>query len=232
MTERGILFSAPMVQAILDGRKTQTRRVFEPSAKQLRSFPPLDMSKATTAGHKLRVPSVDGETVHSLYPPIDVGDVLYVCETHYRFGYWKQNGLTETGKPKWRFIGVGDDVALFDPPPQFRVSRDPYSPSKPQWYRRLGRFMFARHARIHLRVTGVKVERLQDISEADAVAEGISVLPMQSADDPSAWWQSGPGLHQDRMPRGSFGKLWNSINGPDAWDANLWVAAYTFERIK
>jgi hypothetical protein len=147
------------------------------------------------------------------------GDLLYVCETHYRFGYWVPDGTTKTGKVKWRFVGA-DDTALFRPPPQFRVSRDKENPGLPQWYCRLGRFMFARHARIHLRVTGVKVERLQDISEADAIAEGV----FEAGEDVANY---GP-----KAGRIAFRMLWNSLHGPAAWDENPEVCAISFERMK
>ena len=165
------------------------------------------------------------------YLPIQTGTRLYVCETHYRFGHWEQDGLTKTGKPKWRFVGH-DDIAVFNPPPSFRVSRDSELPCRPQWYRRLGRFMFARHARITLRVTGVKVERLQDIIEEDAAAEGWNG-PLTELGYPTS------------KPVQWFSSLWNSIHppkiinddgehvpNPSAWDANPWVAAYSFERVK
>jgi hypothetical protein len=86
-----------------------------------------------------------------------------------------------------------------------------------------------------LEVTAVKAERLQDISREDAIAEGISVLPLQDANDPSAWWQTAPGENQDRTPVASFGSLWSTIHkpdGPNGWKANPWVWAYTFRRLK
>jgi hypothetical protein len=145
------------------------------------------------------------------------GDLLYVCETHYRFGYWLPDGKTKTGKVKWRFVGA-DDTAVFRPPPQFRVSMDRENPGLPQWYRRLGRFMPARYARIHLRVTGVKVEHLQDISEADAMAEGALLFD-----------QAEGGILGHRF---AFAMLWNSLHGPAAWDENPEVCAISFERVR
>jgi hypothetical protein len=79
-------------------------------------------------------------------------------------------------------------------------------------------------SRLTLTVTDVRVQRLQDISEADAVAEGIQPL------------NSGFGYYDPTGSQGAaftwaadaFGHLWNSLHGPDAWDKNPWVAAYTF----
>jgi hypothetical protein len=61
----------------------------------------------------------------------------------------------------------------------------------------------------------VRVQRLQDISGSDAVAEGIAAPPDHTED-------------RDLWARAEYGKLWTSINGPGSWDANPWVAAYTF----
>jgi len=86
-------------------------------------------------------------------------------------------------------------------------------------------------SRITLRVTAVKVERLQDISEADAKAEGVYWSERFEG------WTSGAGADESCDYHGSnpvtaYSKLWERINGPGSWDANPWVAAYSFERIK
>jgi len=77
-----------------------------------------------------------------------------------------------------------------------------------------------------LRIKSVRIERLQEISEADAIAEGARPLPLQSADDPSAWWEIDFGQHQCRTPRGVIRSLWQS-----SWDANPWVWVIEHERI-
>lgn len=89
-------------------------------------------------------------------------------------------------------------------------------------------------SRITLEITGVRVERLQDISEADAKAEGITVLPLQNVDDPSAWWQSSPGENQARTPIASFRNLWDSINAKRgySWESNPWVWVIEFKHLE
>ena len=72
-------------------------------------------------------------------------------------------------------------------------------------------------SRITLEITGVRVERLQDISEADAIAEGIEALPMKT---------------RQATPRLDYQALWESINGPESWDENPWVWRLEFKRIK
>jgi hypothetical protein len=74
---------------------------------------------------------------------------------------------------------------------------------------------------------------VQEISREDAIAEGVSVLSLQSADDPSAWWQTAPGVNQSRTPQAAFSKLWDSLNASRGygWDANPWVWVVGFRRI-
>jgi len=71
----------------------------------------------------------------------------------------------------------------------------------------------------------VRIKPLQEISEEDAKAEGISVLPPQDANHPSAWWQSSPGRHQARTPSASYAKLWDTINKTRGYSfaSNPWV---------
>lgn len=93
-------------------------------------------------------------------------------------------------------------------------------------------FMPRRASRLTLEIEAVRIERLQEISEEDARAEGIQVFPLQDASDPSAWWQSCPSEHQARTARRSFALLWESINGKRApWDSNPWVWVYQFRRL-
>lgn len=80
--------------------------------------------------------------------------------------------------------------------------------------------------RITLEITGVRVERLQDISEADAKAEGVE--PLRGG----YWRHYQPGWTQHQLSaKGSFATLWDSINGPGSWDANPWVWVIEFKRI-
>ena len=84
-------------------------------------------------------------------------------------------------------------------------------------------------SRISLRVTGVKVERLQDISEDDAIAEGALRLKSGRYVTNKGEQYAGLATH---CARDWFCDLWTSINGQASWDANPWVVAYSFERVK
>jgi len=185
MKERPILMSAPMVRAILAGTKTQTRRVAK--------------------GEALRWLVRDGFTPgfvadpgNRLCPYGQPGDRLWVRESH------------------WWFKDEHDPVTGYFPPPltiedvEYRADGEKpgraWRPSihMPRWA-----------SRITLEVTSVRVERLQDISEADAISEGI---PTSDVSPPDAC-------------RFAYRLLWESINGPGSWDANPFVWVVSFRRI-
>jgi hypothetical protein len=175
MSERPIIFSGPMVRAILDGRKTQTRRVLrclEPN-DVLRESPFVPSGIETTHGRPVRVP----------FAP---GDLLWARETHFiqrahgqhrtdgvRWGSW--SGLPMTVSPD------GTEVAYY---------REGFDRSDPhRWSPPIHMPRWA--SRITLRVTDVRVQRLLHISGGDAVAEGmVSHGPNRPQDDFAQLWNS------------------------------------------
>lgn len=224
MTDRPIIFSAPMVRAILEGRKTQTRRVLK-----LPHNNPLGVWEATTVGGP-GVYTGDGQryperaaiwhtrTGTTIAPAFAVGDRLWVREA-------------------WRTSASIDDTPPRDMFPRLRpVSYEADYTSEPNDGCR-GRLRPSIHmprwaSRITLEVTAVKIERLQDISAEDAVAEGVTIRE-KSGD----FWV--PGIEHPNKdfpylsrstPREMFAALWDTVNGSGAWGANPWVVAITFER--
>jgi len=212
-----VLFSAPMVRAILAGTKTQTRRVLNPQPRWVQDGVMCWRGTAAMIGaHRL---------------PYSVGDRLWVRESYFQRGHWEPvvGAVTRIGKrQKWRFVPA-DETILFDSPASFRKGRHAADPDVVTWHRRLGRFMPRRASRLTLTVTDVRVERLQDISEEDALAEGVvdtgrrDGAPYQHFLIP---WV--PEITTEHEPSPVFASLWERINGPGAWAANPWVAAYTF----
>ena len=201
MAERPILFSAEMVRAILEGRKTQTRRAIKP------------------------VPSFNGGgACHD-------ADAL---QQDYVEPYWVFPKICKYGKPgdtlwvreAWRAWSQYDDWPPSRLPPGVDVQY--IADASAPWASRCRspRFMPRWASRITLRITDVRVERLQDISVADAKAEGCE-NPLIGAEAPAA----GPGVFL-ADERTSFARLWNHINGPGAWRDNPWVWALSFERVK
>lgn len=215
--ERPILFSGPMVRAILDGRKTQTRRVL--GVQPLEILLPRDsraasMQKATRVWNGSRVwfalterdPN-RGCAFRCKYG--EVGDRLWVRET------WAQSAdqLSDTTMDtRLRYRADGEERA------RDNGAELPWRPSihMPRWA-----------SRLMLEVTGVSVERVQDITEADARAEGIE----RAAD---GYWlnyaENGPTWQKARE---SFFTLWDSLNAArgHGWDVNPWVWVIQFKAV-
>ncbi|KKL04651.1 hypothetical protein LCGC14_2613920 [marine sediment metagenome] len=167
MREYPIIFSGDHPRKTLDLGKTQTRRVIKPQPK-LRHLGYMMNYEGTGAIQcGADYPDTDKDFIKCPYG--QVGDRLGVKETHYRFGDWNKNGLTKTGRQKWRFQAVNNEVRYFDNPPD-KVR--PNSFRALGWYKRPSIFLPKRYIRIWLEITEVRVERLRSISPTDALAEG------------------------------------------------------------
>lgn len=177
--ERPILMSAPMVRAILDGRKTQTRRIVTG-----RWLPIVD--ECLRVNGKWVFDTVDYELTTPYGRP---GDSLWVKET------WQE---------------IPDDGGTI----VYRAT-DPDWETTDEWKWRPSIFMRREYSRITLENTGVRVERLQDISHRDALAEGVDY----NVSDP------------DGSPLCRYRKLWVSINGKGSWAKNPLVWAISFRRL-
>jgi hypothetical protein len=246
MTDRPIPFTSSMVQALLSGRKTQTRRVLKLPTKTHSGGPIYERPDmggwaiTTHGGEGVFAIGKDGRrytppervglwhqtTGTCVAAPFAVGDRLYVREDYYQRGHWQrvEGAQTKGGKQKWAFVPA-DNVILFEAPDSFRKGRHHHDPATIAWHKRLGRFMPRWASRLTLTVTDVRGERLQDISETDAIAEGLAPAPM--AND-MRWkiTEDGAWLYDD--PVKAYSSLWDSINGLGAWDANPWIVAVTF----
>ena len=215
MKERSILFSAPMVRAILKGRKTQTRlKVFNKRTTNYQSIEERDDGTPW--------PWRETEDAQDHWYPCPYGqpgDRLWVRETFAivpRTAYACSDGVQQTLRP--------------DDPHDAAIYRADWSRSNGgiQW--RPSIHMPSWASRITLEVTGVRVERLQDISEVDAISEGVR----QMRDGSECWvGREGPRGLVTPWPtaREAFRDLWQSINGPDSWTANPWVFVIEFKRI-
>lgn len=220
MADRSILFSAPMVRALLDGRKTQTRRLLP--------HPEYYGCPTGDCPHD-RQEQCNQAMVENTAADLrfKVGDRLYVREEYYQRGHWEpvRNRETKGGRQKWAFIPA-DDVILFAAPDVFRKGRHHQDPATVEWHKRLGRFMPRKASRLTLIVTDVRVELLQDCSEADALAEGV-VEYEPTMEDP-AEFSAFDGADVFNNAVSAYHDLWNRINGPGSWEVNPWVVAITF----
>lgn len=201
MTERPIIFSAPMVRAILDGSKTQTRRIASGVAA-LHAATGEPLSRLDSAGPRVACPY--GKP----------GDKLWVKETTVNV---EDHGYTG---PVYMESDDGRSTMDFGlaPAPDDCTEVEPHE-LKLRPSTRMPKSM----ARIWLEVTGVRVERLQDISAEDAKAEGVEC------------WRNTEtlkGLTACCEHFYAFEDLWKHINGPGSWDANPWVWVIEFRRVE
>lgn len=202
MRERPILFSGPMVRALLSGRKTQTRRVVKGEALRW-----LDDAGFT--------PAFVADPANSLCPYGVSGDRLWVKETHAivpRTAYAMSDGVQQTLKP-----GDDHDAAVYAADWE-RSKPGRWRPSihMPRWA-----------SRLMLEITDVRVERLQEIGEADAEAEGISIQRPADKDGGRHFGVEGLDVDEKTAAR-AFRSLWEHINGRDRWEANPWVWTVSF----
>lgn len=251
MKERPILFSAPMVRALLDGRKTQTRRVMKPQpapngtwSKTLNDFVCLIDEYPPSAtiwnGGWLGMDAGEEQCCPCGVP----GDRLWVRETWQHAPQdrcdcpqpsepspcddWS-NGTgcrSNRGEVLYR-ADVGNETeerSVVRLAHRHGTHVAPWRPSihMPRWA-----------SRITLEITDIRVERLQEISDADAMAEGVEHWVIGEG-----WREYGlppsveaAGTHPLRSARDSFASLWESINGPGSWEANPFVWVIEFRRV-
>ena len=196
--EIGMLFSGPMVRAILDGRKTQTRRIINPQPRVV---------LAQYGDGSIETNQIFRHGDQRLRCQVRPGDRIYVRETwgiledkHHHYCYF----VDPQGRSRQQLVGN-------------------------RW--RPSIHMPKAAARIWLEVTDVRTERLQDISEKDAIAEGIDM----ESEFASLCIDLETAPYSNDLVRNSaaitiFKKLWESTCG--SWDANPWVWAISFKRIE
>ena len=237
--ERPILFSAPMVRAILDGHKTQTRRIVKQSLERLGdgdwyAFDHKGVNYRVNARH-----TTVAAWAHLIQfcPYGQPGDRLRVKEAVWMWCERRPNGKTKTGRDKWLYVPLRGAPTFYASDRTGMPSLDVVSPETGNqwgWRFKIGRFMPAWASRITLEVTGVRIERLQEISEEDAIAEGLNIF---NEDDANLYYsalaldnQWPEGWHFDD-PIGAYRELWESINGPDSWADNPWVWVIEFRKL-
>ena len=228
MSEKPIIFSGPMVRAILAGTKTQTRRVVKVAAKNL----VFDLVKAWkdgpqpfNAGEYLHVPFrhkdedwSHGKSERVFCPYGQPGDRLWVKETFQPLWKTEEPGDYKTGEGyKINYVATGGRVEWCDEVTTDGEITDKVTPSihMPRWA-----------SRLTLEITAVRVERLQEISVGDAMAEGV--LP-QDCPLLHAGGRGGQGFSCDYI--GGYRALWESIHGAGSWALNPWVWVIEFRRI-
>jgi hypothetical protein len=187
--EKPILFSTSMVQAILAGNKSMTRRIIKPQ--------PID--EIQDAGNGLffyKNPKGNPNIPIVFKPRYQPGDILYVKETYAIVAGKYKYKADMIGVPKWEDVKCKSSL-----------------------------FMPRAAARIFLKVTDVKAERLQDITEEDAMGEGVDLTD-------TGWCNYLLKGKTVSTAKQSFATLWDSINGKKSWHSNPWVWVISFEQLK
>lgn len=229
--ERPILFSTEMVRAILEGRKTVTRRVIKESWNGcLTNGGPHPCPNDPVVFYPGESFEVDGETVVVDYPEVRAlfhcstldseakcpfgkpGDHLWVRETFTILDYWGDSKAVYV-----MYEGGATAVCTLTDREWDKFIKWQDIPD-----RKSSLFMFRSLSRLKLLIKSISVERLQDITEEDAIREGVYL----KAEDING------GICYLETAVEAFRTLWQSINGADSWDANPWVWRIEFSRIK
>lgn len=228
-TDRPILFSAEMVRALLTGRKTVTRRVIKPlPVVTMREYGDYREVIWKDDNHLCNIGG--GGTFEEMLrsaagrcPYGAAGDRLWVREVHYCFGHWEPvdgpRKRTRTGRQRWRFVRDSDAVR-YAPPIGHRLGMHHADPATSAWHKRLARFMPRSAARLALEVVSVRVERVQEITPGDVLAEGVP---------PRAWQRTDVPFDADLVP--DFAALWDRINAERGypWVDSPFVWVITFK---
>ncbi len=218
-----ILFSPTMSRASRSGTKTQTRRIVAlpgwATPGSLCLFNNMPWASDPTKGGDRHIESPYGKP----------GDKLWVREEHFRFGHWKpiEGARTKKGRQKWAFVPSDEFVRYpddHDAPKDFRKGRHHKDPSTRAWHKRLARYMPRKLSRTTLEIVSIRAERLQDISPADALAEGMETLRDE-------WSGKCQDFDETLTDLQLYKILWESLHGPDSWAANPYVWVITFRPI-
>jgi hypothetical protein len=197
--ERPILFSAPMARAILDGSKTQTRRV----------------AKHPLAQAAVRINSYKGQSEFDCILPDGTGGIIQ-CP-YGKPGDWLW--VRETWAYERDGTGCPDDTGIL-----YRATDPGWDDEETGLRWRPSIYMPRRASRILLEITDIRVQRLQEISEEDARAEGID----DDAADRVLMMAEAMNQREPRPFASAFETLWEDINGTNSWAANprVWVVAF------
>lgn len=234
-----ILYSTPMVQAILDDRKNQTRRLTglefinqNPEQWEFARYPNINegIKEGTTIEGALFDCLKTGDDITIACPYGQPGDVLWVRESFYAYGIWRKVFNVKKEKFVWEFTDMTNsmgydyhyEASLQEGDIEIATHRNEIE----GWYKRPSLFMPRHACRTYLKVKSIRVERIQDIIDGDAVAEGIEFIKGNGG----VGYKNYLVENQLCAPEASFMSLWQKINGYESWQANPWVWVIEFEK--
>ena len=186
-----------LTEAVLDGSKTQTRRIMK--GKPL--FPSDEIESTGVLGDVVQIIANGGESLITMKLPFRVGEVVAVAQSYRNCG-----GVNEDGVPMWDIISqrVGSTNAGWDNKMFVRADLMPHQ----------------------IRITDVRVERLQDISDEDCIKEGVH----EATRDFPWYWIDGFNVTFNES-RAAFAHLINKVSRKDVWQENPYVFVYDFELV-
>ena len=194
-----------LTEAVLDGSKTQTRRIMK--GKPL--FPSDEIESTGVLGDEVQIIANGGESLITMKLPFRVGEVVAVAQSYRNCG-----GVNEDGVPMWDIISqrVGSTNAGWDNKMFVRADLMPHQ----------------------IRITDVRVERLQDISDEDCIKEGIIDNDWFFSFKRYATLKAGEVIIKQNYcsPREAFAHLINKVSRKDVWQENPYVFVYDFELVK
>jgi len=242
MAEKPIIFSAPMVRAILGGSKTQTRRVAVKTSQPRNVF----ISDFDAGECKIEIENkISGTRSWESCPYGQPGDRLWVRE-NFSIGEDLGDGWEPWMSQGDRFLLLEDGGSDYRVPEDYLIPRNAkethHNEGTPEHWRQFGTipsiFMPRWASRILLEITAVRVERLQDISGAAAISEGVEAW-IEAGGEVKAPYPGFDGQYPGEEgtilaspARIAFYSMWESINGPASWAANPWVWVIEFKRVE
>ena len=192
-----------LTEAVLDCSKTQTRRIMK--GKPL--FPSDEIESACVLGDEVQIIANGGESLITMKLPFRVGEVVAVAQSYRNCG-----GVNEDGVPMWDIISqrVGSTNAGWDNKMFVRADLMPHQ----------------------IRITDVRVERLQDISDVECLKEGIQKMLTGCEYYQYSFYDNDKGLWNNyKTPREAFAHLINKVSKKDVWQENPYVFVYDFELV-
>lgn len=263
MKERPILMNGAMVRATLAGTKGQTRRIVKPDPGPywnpvVGAYNPIIINNGSYEAPGPEIFGASDETVGRKFPYGRPSGRIWIRETFFAYGRWETRYSEKKKRDEWHFLDMTAecghayqyDADAPDLPPAARGG------ALPGWHRRPAIFMPRAASRILLEIVSVRVERLNDCSEADAKAEGVMQLDTDDSQRPETRTKeglslcptcAGTGLRSTLGAGGGvnfdvdctdcdthlklYRHLWEAINGAGSWDANPWVWRVEFSRV-
>lgn len=163
---------------------------------------------------------------------VEVGDVLWVKEEHYVYGWWQEIEGKYTARwlsPRMQFVADPHVANWYFSEDASRIYSPCHRTGAPRWEKRLARFMPKQYCRMFKEITAIRAERLQDITEMDAKQEGATKAPYPFTIVHDRHVE--PNIDTSLTYRGGFVSLFDKIHGKSLWLDNPWVWVYTFKNI-